>query len=67
MANQVICTRCSTSMQFMQTYRFDSRHNDRGLLGTLFDVEKHLILDVWVCPSCRKVEFFYGGERTRLD
>ncbi|HLO02061.1 MAG TPA: hypothetical protein VK191_03020 [Symbiobacteriaceae bacterium] len=67
MANQVTCTRCETEMQFLQTYRFDSRHDQRGLLGSLFDIEQHLVLDVWVCPDCRKVEFFYGGEHTRFD
>lgn len=67
MENHVTCTRCTTEMKFLQTYRFDSRHEDRGLFGSLLGLEKHLVLDVWVCPECRKVEFFYGGEHTRLD
>jgi hypothetical protein len=67
MSNQVTCTRCETEMQYLNTFRFDSRHESRGILGTLFDVEKHLVLDVWVCPHCRKTEFFYSGEHTRLD
>lgn len=63
----VSCLRCNSKMQFLNEYRFDSEDNNRGFLGNLFDVEDHLIFQIYVCPSCRYTEFFYTGSISGLD
>lgn len=55
------CLRCNTEIQFLKTYRFDSQESNRGLLKMMFDIEDHLIFDVYVCPNCKKAEFIYKG------
>lgn len=64
---KVECLRCSEDMKYLKQYRFDSQDNNRGLLSALFDVEEHLILDVYVCPKCRHTEFLYAGKAKWLD
>ena len=61
------CLRCNSSLQYLKEYRFDSQDNNRGLFGALFDMEEHLIFDVYVCPNCRHTEFIYKGSMKRLD
>lgn len=61
------CLRCNGDMNFLKEYRFDSQDNNRGLFSAIFDVEEHLIFDVYVCPQCRHTEFFYKGALTRID
>lgn len=63
----VTCLRCNGEMKFLKEYRFESQDNNRGLLGALFDVEEHLVFDVYVCPHCKHTEFFYAGSRTKWD
>ncbi|HWI62343.1 MAG TPA: zinc ribbon domain-containing protein [Symbiobacteriaceae bacterium] len=67
MDRELECLRCKTPLQFLKEYRFDSQNANRGLLGSLFDVEEHLQFEVHVCPRCRHSEFFYTGSRMRLD
>lgn len=55
------CLRCKSEIKFLKEYRIDSQENNRGLLKAFFDVEDHLIFDVYVCPNCRKTEFVYKG------
>ena len=61
------CLRCKHEMSFLKQYRFDSQDNNRGLFGALFDVEDHLIFDVYVCRRCKHTEFIYLGSRLWLD
>ena len=42
------CLRCNTEIKFLKTYRFDSQENNRGLFKMMFDIEDHLIFDVYV-------------------
>jgi predicted nucleic-acid-binding Zn-ribbon protein len=41
--------------------------NNRGLLKAIFDVEEHLIFNVYVCPKCSHTEFLYSGSFTWPD
>lgn len=59
MENTIECLRCKIEMKFLKEYRFDSQDNNRGMLGFLFDIEDHLVFDVYVCPKCRRTEFIY--------
>lgn len=61
------CLRCNQEMKYLKEYRFDSQDNNRGFLAALFDVEEHLIFDVYVCPKCRHTEFFFTGKREGFD
>lgn len=67
MSKSFNCLRCNEEMKYIKEYRFDSQDNNRGLLSALFDVEEHLIFDVFVCPKCRHTEFFYKGNRKGFD
>lgn len=67
MERNIQCLRCNSQMEYLKEYRFDSQDNNRGLLRALFDVEEHLIFDIYVCTNCRHSEFFYGGSLTRFD
>tara|TARA_B100000965_G_C19310192_1_gene634179 strand:+ start:261 stop:479 length:219 start_codon:yes stop_codon:yes gene_type:complete len=67
MAKEFECLRCKAEMKYLKEYRFDSQDNNRGILGALFDVEEHLIFDVYVCPKCRHTEFFYTASRKGFD
>lgn len=67
MEKQFECLRCKEQMEYLKEYRFDSQDNNRGFLGALFDVEEHLIFDVYVCPKCRHTEFFFTGSREGFD
>lgn len=61
------CLRCGEPMQYLKEYRFDSQDNNRGLFSAIFDVEEHLIFEVYVCPCCGHSEFFYKGALQRMD
>jgi hypothetical protein len=61
------CLACSQEMNYLKEYQLDSRDNNRGILGAIFDVEEHLIFDIYVCPGCRRTEFIYKGDRKDLD
>lgn len=61
------CLRCKSEMNFLKEYKFESQDQNRGLLSALFDVEEHLIFEVYVCPDCRHTEFFYSGRSKWLD
>jgi hypothetical protein len=61
------CLPCSQEMSYLKEYRFDSQDNNRGLLGSLFDIEERLIFDIYVCPNCRRTEFIYKGEQKGID
>jgi predicted nucleic-acid-binding Zn-ribbon protein len=63
----VECLRCKSEMNFLKEYKFESQDQNRGLLSALFDVEEHLIFEVYVCPDCRHTEFFYSGRSKWLD
>lgn len=67
MEQHVECLRCHGTMRYLKEYRFDSRDNNRGLLGAIFDIEEHLIFDIYVCPECRHTELFYTGSVERFD
>ena len=53
------CLACKTEMKYLKEYRFDSQDNNRGFFSTIFDMEEHLIFDVYICPNCRRAEFIY--------
>ncbi|WP_291573831.1 zinc ribbon domain-containing protein [Clostridium sp. UBA4548] len=61
------CLRCKSEMEYLKEYRFDSQDNNRGLFSAFFDVEEHLIFNIYVCPNCRHTEFFYNGTLKGLD
>ena len=61
------CLVCKTEMKYLKEYRFDSQDNNRGFFSTIFDMEEHLIFDVYVCPICRRAEFIYKGTKEWLD
>jgi predicted nucleic-acid-binding Zn-ribbon protein len=61
------CLRCKSEMEYLKEYRFDSQDNNRGLFSAFFDVEEHLIFNIYVCPNCRHTEFFYNGALKGLD
>lgn len=61
------CLRCKSEMEYLKEYRFDSQDNNRGLFSAFFDVEEHLIFNIYVCPNCRHTEFFYNGSLKGLD
>jgi hypothetical protein len=61
------CVPCSQEMSYLKEYRFDSQDNNRGLLGSLFDIEERLVFDIYVCPRCRRTEFIYKGEKKGID
>jgi len=65
--DEVKCLRCGEEMRYLKEYRFESQDNNRGIFGAIFDVEEHLIFDVYVCPHCRHSEFIYKGSMTHLD
>lgn len=66
--NQTVeCLRCKSQMEYLKEYRFDSQDNNRGLFSAFFDVEEHLIFDIYVCPHCKHTEFFYGGALKGFD
>lgn len=67
MSREINCLRCSTSMEYLKEYKFESQNANRGLLGAIFDVEEHLVFDVYVCPRCRHTEFFFTGSREGFD
>lgn len=65
------CLRCDTELKFLKEYRFDSQDNNRGFFSFVFDIEDHLVFDVYVCPNCKKAEFIYksnlGGFESMID
>ena len=61
------CLACKTEMKYLKEYRFDSQDNNRGFFSTIFDVEEHLIFDVYICPNCRRAEFIYKVTHEWLD
>lgn len=61
------CLRCNVEMQFLSEYRFESQENKRGLFDALFDIEKHLIFDIHVCPKCKRTEFIYKNVKRKKD
>ncbi|MPM81847.1 hypothetical protein SDC9_128904 [bioreactor metagenome] len=61
------CLRCKSEMEYLKEYRFDSQDNNRGLFSAFFDVEEHLIFNIYVCCNCRQTEFFYNGTLKGLD
>jgi hypothetical protein len=61
------CLSCSQEMRYLKEYRFDSQDNNRGLLGSFFDIEERLVFDIYVCPKCRRTEFIYKGEQEGID
>lgn len=65
--SELKCLRCSNKMEYLKEYRFDSQDNNRGFLGSFFDVEEQLVFKVYVCPHCGHSEFFYMGAKKGLD
>ena len=60
-ANPIACVRCSQALSFVGRKRFHEGANwgALGELGELFVKKEHF--DVYVCPSCGRVEFFVDG------
>ncbi len=61
------CLRCKSPMKYLKQYRFDSRDENRGLFGAIFDIEEHLTFDIYVCPDCRHTEFFLSDIHETFD
>jgi hypothetical protein len=61
------CLACKEKMTYLKEYKFDSQDNNRGLLGSIFDIEERLVFDIHVCRSCRRTEFIYKGNQKDLD
>lgn len=61
------CLRCNGKMTNVGNYKFESQDNNRGIFGAIFDVEKHLSFEIYVCEKCKSSEFKYVGSSTRFD
>lgn len=61
------CLACHLEMRYLKEFKFDSQDNNRGLLGSLFDIEERLIFDIFVCPSCKRTEFIYKASDNWID
>ncbi|NKF07937.1 hypothetical protein J1C67_05855 [Clostridium gasigenes] len=61
------CLRCNTEIKFLKEYRFDSQDSNRGLFKAIFDIEEHLVFDIYVCPKCKKAEFIYKNNLSGME
>ncbi len=61
------CLRCNTEIKFLKEYRFDSQDSNRGLFKAIFDIEEHLVFDIYVCPKCKKTEFIYKNNLSGME
>lgn len=61
------CIRCKSELEYIGEYSFDSKNNKRGLIGVMFDIEKHLVFKIHACPVCGHSEFIYKGSKTVVD
>ncbi|MGX4601753.1 zinc ribbon domain-containing protein [Faecalimicrobium sp. JNUCC 81] len=61
------CLRCGKEIKLLKEYRFDSKDNNGKLLKELFDIEEHLIFNIYICSNCNHTEFIYVGNSNWID